>query len=53
MGVIKKIYFLYNGKKYELRAQVPLTMKQKVADYLLSLDMPELVPVSYGGTMEG
>jgi hypothetical protein len=23
MEVIKKIYFLYNGKKYELRAQVP------------------------------
>ena len=23
MGQIKKIYFLYNGKKYELRAQVP------------------------------
>ena len=23
METIKKIYFLYNGKKYELRAQVP------------------------------
>lgn len=23
MEVIKKTYFLYNGKKYELRAQVP------------------------------
>ena len=33
-------------------AQVPLIMKQKVADYLLSLEMPELVPVSYGGTLE-
>lgn len=21
--VIKKVYFMYNGKKYELRAQVP------------------------------
>lgn len=23
METIKKIYFLYNGKKYELRAQIP------------------------------
>ena len=23
MKTIKKIYFLYNGKKYELRAQIP------------------------------
>ena len=23
MEVIKKIYFLYNGKKYQLSAQVP------------------------------
>lgn len=23
MGTVKKIYFLYNGKKYELRAQIP------------------------------
>ena len=41
---------IINGTK--TFAQVPLTMKQKVADYLLSLDMPELVPVSYGGTLE-
>lgn len=41
---------IINGNK--TFAQVPLTMKQKVADYLLSLEMPELVPVSYGGTLE-
>ena len=40
---------IINGNK--TFAQVPLTMKQKVADYLLSLDMPELVPISYGGTL--
>ena len=41
---------IINGRK--TFAQVPNTLKQQVADYLLSLDMPELVPVSYGGTLE-
>ena len=41
---------IINGRK--TFAQVPTALKQAVADYLLSLDMPELVPVSYGGTLE-
>ena len=50
MAVVYATLIIHGRKTF---AQVPDTLKQQVADYLLSLDMPELVPVSYGGTMEG
>ena len=50
MAVVYATLIIYGKKTF---AQVPTALKQAVADHLLSLEMPELVPVSYGGTLEG